>query len=282
MDQFRITRGQNFTIPLQIRKRGGEPEVFIASDTFTSYIYRGQDQVPLITPTVAFDTNVGMQNGYDQGQLLVTGTSVDSAMLEASGNYLLQVWWSQQTAPVARVEILVQPAFGSATQTITPYNTYKDMLEIASWVQLVQNTQTDQEGFYNQRLQARTWMDWAILNNYRGASVGTLEMHSVLAFNFGGGYGRRRSVGPSPSLIDYLAQNKLILRPQVVKACAHWACSIIGLSQIGTNNQYAQYGLYHRDMALREATSITAEIDLTGTGIGSIFVPLSATNTIFT
>jgi hypothetical protein len=89
-------------------------------------------------------------------------------------------------------------------------------------------------------------------------------------------------VGPSPSLITYLEQNKLIVRPQIVKACAHWAASLVGLAQIGPNNQQVQYGMFHRAMAERESVSIVAEIDLTGTGIGSIMVPLSSSNTIFT
>lgn len=287
MDQVTITKGSAFTVPIQIRNRGGaETTGFNPSDSFSAYIYRGQDQPALFAPSVSWlTTNITTrlsQNGYDQGQLLITGNATDSATLEASGNYLMLIWWDQLTTEVARVEIAVLPEAGTSTQTIVPYCTYQDVLDIAGWVQLVQNSQVDQEGFYSQRLKARTWMDWAIINNYRGASVGTLEMHSVLAFNFGGGYGRRRSVGPSPSLIQYLAQDKLIVRPQIVQACAHYTAGVIGMSQIGVNNVYAQYGLYHREMALREAISITAEVDLTNTGVGSIFVPLSSTNTINT
>lgn len=282
MDQYTISQGQDFAIPIQIRNRDGSATAFTNADTFTARVHRGQDQAPLFAPIVTWDTRDGTQTGYEQGQVLVSGLAADTAALDGAGNYHLEVWWVQQNLPVAELLLTVRYAAGTATQTIVPYCTYQDMLDIAGWISIIQNMSTDQEGFYSQRLQARTWMDWAILNNYRGASVGTLEMHSVMAFNFGGGYGRRRSVGPSPSMIDYLAQDKLIRRPQIVKACAHWACSIVGLAQIGLNNQFVTYGMFHRDMAQREAVSITAEIDLTGTGIGSIFVPLSATNTLFT
>lgn len=280
--QVGVVKGSDADWTVQSHTAAGLHPAFAADDTVVGRVYRGQDQSLLFTAAAVWAT----PSGYASGLAVISPMAAQSGLLEANGTYSLQVWWTradgERTACIARRQLLVLPAPAASTQAITPYCTYQDMLEVAGWVALAQSSDTDQEGFYSQRLQARTWFDWCILNNYTGASVGTLEMHSTLAFNFGGGYGRRKSVGPSPSMIDSLAQNKLILRPQIVKACAHWSVSIVGLGQIGLNNQWAAYGAYHRDMAQREAMSITAEIDLTDTGIGSIFVPLSSTNTIRT
>ena len=231
--QLTIVQGSAADWPLQAQNRGGSSTpTFGSSDTLTATVWVGVDQTALFQPAVAWYTANGTQTGYGQGQVLVSPTAAQSATLEQNGTYSLEVWWTQagvggKTACIVRATVTVLPAPGTATPAVTAYCQLSDMLQRAPWVALVQRADTDTEGFYPQRLLARNWMDWVIINNYRGASVGLFEEHSTLAFAFGGGVGWRRSLGPSPALLTYLASNMLIVRPQIVTACAYKAVAEI-------------------------------------------------------
>lgn len=262
---------------------GSTPASFGASDAITAYVYRGQDQSQLFSLSVAPYTDNG-GTGYAGGQLKLGIANADSSALERLGTYLVRAWWtpqgSSQTFAIWSGTLLAEPAAGTSGETTVAYCSYQEMLDLGSWAEIL-GSDADTEGFYVQRLRAREWLDWTILNNYRGAYVGLFEQHSTLAFEFGYA-GWRRSLGPSPSLVTYLQQNMMIVRPQIVEACAHYALARVGLSQVGLNNQFASYGCYHRDMATRCLIGTTAEIDLNGDGIGELFINLSSTNTLFT
>jgi hypothetical protein len=282
-----LVQGAYADWPLQTWNRGSQTApAFGASDTIAAYVYPGQSQAQLFAPAVSWYTAGDTQTGYGQGQVMVSMTAAQSATLEAGGRYTLIVWWTgfgtSKTAPVWRGEIAVEPAAGTSTQLVAPYCQLSDLLQYAPWIRTLQDQDSDQESFYSQRLQARQWLDWAIENCYRGASVGNFEYASTLAFAFGGGVGWRRGVGPSPSMVTWLEEDLLIVRPQIVEASAYKAISQIGLAQIGLNNQQAAFGAYYRDMAERVLVATTAEIDLNSDGVGEIFVSLGSTNTLFT
>jgi hypothetical protein len=286
MDQLRIVQGAYADYPIQSWNRGKVTQPAYASgDTLAAYVYQGQSDTVLFAPSVTWYTAGSTQTGYTQGQVLVSITGAQSALLEQNGTYTLQVWWTQsgggKTEPIVRSQLVCEPAAGATIQTVTPYCQLSDLLDYAPWVSIVQNTDSDQEGFYRQRLKAREWMDWMILNDYRGAFVGLFETHSTAAFEFGYA-GWRRSLGPSPSLITYLSQNMLLVKPYIVEACAYKAISLVGLGQIGLNNQLASHGAYYRDMATRKACEITAEVDINGDGIGELFISLNSTNSLYT
>ena len=265
---LQIVQGSVADWVLQVTNRDGSSPAFASGDTVAAELYQGQSQTLLVAPTAIWTGGTG----YSTGSVQVSPTSAQTATLEADGEYSLQLWWTSadasRTACVLRAAVQVLPAPGSTTQAIQPYNSLADMLRWAGWIMQVQARDTDGEGFCSQRLQAREWMDWAVINNYRGASIGNFETHSTLAFNFGGGVGWRRGTGPSPSLITWLASNYLILRPQIVEACAYKAISIIGLNQIGINNQQAAYGCYFRDMAERVLARRRPRSTSTATGSG--------------
>ena len=215
------------------------------------------NQTAVFQPTVGWYTANSTQTGYTQGQVLVSPTAAQSATLEQNGTYSLEVWWTQsgtgRTACIVRSTVNVLTAPGTATEAVTTYCQLSDMLQRRPWVALVQRSDTDTEGFYPQRLIARNWMDWVIINNYRGASVGLFEEHSTLAFAFGGGVGWRRSLGPSPSLLAYLAANDLIVRPQIVTACSYKAIAEIARAQTGIANQWAAQAPYYDALASHRA-----------------------------
>lgn len=287
MTRLEVVIGSHRDWPLQCWNQGAQtaPAGWASGDIMTAYLYQGQEQSQLMTLAVSWYTAGSTQTGYGQAQVVLTITAAQSATLEQNGVYTWQIWrtpsGSSEATCVGRGQLAALPAAGSDTQTVTPYIQYSDMKALAPWIEYCQDSDSDQEGFYSQRLQSREWMDWMILNCYRGAYVGLFEQHSTMAFEFGYA-GWRRSLGPSPSLITYLEDNDLIVRPQIVKACSHYAISLVGLAQVGANNQYASWGAYHRDMAEREAVGITAEIDINGDGIGELFINLSSTNTLFT
>lgn len=278
--QVAVVAGSTADWPL-VATSGGVPMAFASGDTITALVYGGQAQGSLFAPAAAWTGGTG----YATGAFTVSPTSAQTAGLDPLGDYTLHGIWTSadltRTAVVRRAQLLVYPAPGTQAQTITPYCKYQDMLDIADWVSMLQENDVDTEGFYVQRLRAREWMDWNILNNYRGAYVGLYEEHSVMAFQFGYA-GWRRSLGPSPTLLTYLQSNFLIVRPQIIRACAHYACSLIALKQVGVNNQYANWGAYHRDMASRTLAGTTAEIDVDGDGIGEQFINLGSVNVLFT
>lgn len=291
-DQLAIVQGTGKDYPLQVWNDGAmtSPADWESGDTLAAYVYPGQSQAPTFAPAVGWlTTNLVTslsQTGYGQAQVLVTVSAAESAMLTPDADYTLLVRRTPAAGgdpyAVWRGQFRVRPAAGGGTEPIATYCQYRDMLDIADWVSYVTAPDSDTADWYTQRLKARQWMDWAIINNYRGSFVGMFEEHSTLAFEFGYAMGNRRSMGPSPSLVGYLEQNLLIVRPQIVYACAHYALAQIGLKQMSVSNQYAANGAYHRAMATREMIGITAEIDLTGVGIGSIFVNLGSTNTLYT
>jgi hypothetical protein len=281
-----ISPGSDTDFPLRAWNRGGlSNPVFGATDTLSANLWPGDSETALFQPTVIWYTANGTQTGYEQGEVLLTISAAQAAQLEQLGNYSVEVWWTQtgtgRKERIIRATLSVTIAAGQGVQTVVPYCTYQDLLDQASWVRMIQS-ETDQEGFLDKRLQAREWLDWCILNNYRGSAVGMFEMHSTMAFAFGGYSGLRRSLGPSLSLVDYLQRDMLMIRPQIKRLTAYKTISFIGRSQIGMNNQFATFGSYFEAMADREATGTTCEIDINADGWAELFVPLSSTNTLFT
>lgn len=247
--------------------------VFDGTEVLATDVWAGEDETALATFPAVWDN-------APLGTVKIPIPASVSASLD-HGLYQGLVRLADNSEALIRFTLEVRPAPGAQAQTVRPYCGFEDMALYAPWVRLVQ-TEEDLSGFLEQRIVARQWLDWIILNNYRGASVGLFERHSTLAFVFGGGVGWRRSLGPSPSLITYLEEDKLIVRPQVVRATAYKAISEVGLAQIGINNQWAAFGAYYRDQAERELTGITAEVDLNGDGIGELFINLGSTNPLFT
>ena len=285
-----IVQGDDYDCPIQCVLAGGENNAtFAAGDILTAYLYRGQNQTPLFTSVPVWYTAGGTQTGYGQGQVLFTVSSLQSLTLEPNGQYLVGIQWSPAATPtrkatIARAMLPIQTAPGTDTQTILPYCQLKDMLRYADWISTVQDQDSDQESFYPERLLARQWMDDTIVNNYRGSFVGLFEGHSITAFAFGN-TGWRRSLGPSPSLITYLAQNMLILDPPIIEACAYKAISYLGMRQVGINAQLAQLGFLFDARATRRLSDITACINTGGSTTanhGTLFINLNSTNTLMT
>jgi hypothetical protein len=282
--QEQVVQGSVADWTLQCQAADNSTMVFAASDTVKSMLYQGGTIVSLFSPTTIWTP----PTGYLTGEVQVSPTSLQTAALDPNGDYTLQVWWTSadttRTACIGRWSIIVLPGPGTSTQTIIPYNQLSDMLQYADWITTIQDTDTDQEGFYPERILARNWMDQTIINCFRGSYVGLFEYHSITAFAFGN-TGWRRSIGPSPSLVTYLASNFLIINPDIVQACSCKAISYLGMRQVGINNQFAQMGYYFDAMATKRINGITACININNdvnTPQGSLFINLNSTNTLMT
>jgi hypothetical protein len=275
--ELQIYRGMSAVYPLQcVARITGDPlGTLISSDVPTAEVWAGQDQHVLFSPNAAWLGGIGWQTG----QVQVTIGPAESALLEPNGTYLLIVTVSRgaDTYPVWEGRLVCEPAPGSTINQIKVYCTYADMLARGGWVAGQQALSIDQEGFYNQRLLARNWMDWVITQNWDGGQVGTMGDLSQSAFWFGGGGGQ---TGPNQVIIDALKADQLIIRPRVVEACAHYALAEVGLAQLGSNERLFSIGQYHQAKAERIKDGITAEIDTNNDGLAEWFVTLSKCQTV--
>jgi hypothetical protein len=275
MLQIYVIKGIGDVWPAQIRDKQGDPMtgVYDGTESIEGVVWSGEDESILVNLPVSWDTPAA-------GTVKIMVPAAAGDFLDV-GLYQGLVRMTDGSEALIRFTLDVRHAPGSAVETVQPYCTLEDLLRIAPWVKLIQGEE-DLAGFLGQRLEARQKIDWTIINNYRGASVGLFETHSTLAFAFGGGVGWRRSLGPSPSLVTYLAEDKLIRRPQIVRAAAYAAIAEVARAQIGIANQWAAQGPYYEALYERELAGTTAEIDLNGDGIGELFINLGSTNPLMT
>jgi hypothetical protein len=287
MEQRQITKGSNETLPMQLHNWGGyTAPIYTVSDTFTASVYRGQDQPVLFTGVVTWNTTDpdtgAAQTGYDQGQIVVSLTAANTATLEPGGLYLLDVWHDQQTQRVALGELLVLPAPGAGTQTVTPYCTYQDMLNYANWLRNIHDPDTAQEGFYPQRLEARRWLDEVILGAYAGTGWVPFGDPGSSAYSWTGGGLGWQWAGTSDWLRTTLAGGGLILHPPIVRASAYKAIALTACGQLGVGQQYMIQGSMFDALADREILMTVAEIDTASppTGRSGLAIPLNSVRVI--
>jgi hypothetical protein len=208
-EQLTITVGANAPFKLQCKNRGAlSAPQFLMTDGLSAYVYQGQDQAALFGASVQWYTAGGTQTGYDQAQIQVTIAAEQSATLVPGGEYEFLVWRTPQgtTEPqcVWRGDLLAKSAAGSGIQSIQPYCQLADMLRYAGWIGNIQNPDTDQQGFYLQRLQAREWLDNLIVKNYRGGAWAAFGDAARPAATWSGWSSWRSSL-PSPWLQQQLA-----------------------------------------------------------------------------
>jgi hypothetical protein len=148
-----------------VNRDGSTPTGFLGSDTLAAYVWQGQGQTSLFSPTVSW-------NSYATGQIALSVTSAQTTGLDQNGEYHLQVTATRSSTTVVIIDCLLRifAAPGSSTQLVTPYCTLADMLNAAPWITMIQDGNSDQEGFYSQRLQARQWLDDLIARSWRGTS----------------------------------------------------------------------------------------------------------------
>jgi hypothetical protein len=111
-----LIAGQPFTVAFQcfVRGTGTVAAVFNSTDTLTSSVIQSQQTASIFSPTPVFYTANSTQTGYDQGQVQVTGTKAQAAMLVPSTSYTLEVWrtlTSDSSNPdlIVRAPLVIKP-----------------------------------------------------------------------------------------------------------------------------------------------------------------------------
>jgi hypothetical protein len=106
--------GGRFDLPIQTILRGSGAYGSMANgsgDTLTGYVYQGTTPIALFQPTVTWYTGAThSQTGYDQGQVLASATSTQTAAFSGGLYYVLIVWWTpvaspSQPVPIARIRL---------------------------------------------------------------------------------------------------------------------------------------------------------------------------------
>lgn len=86
--------GATLRIQCKLRPSGSVPAVFNADDTLQAGLYQSSVEAPVLAPTVGWattDANNQPQTGYDQGQVMVTLTATQAALLQGGVTYNLEV-----------------------------------------------------------------------------------------------------------------------------------------------------------------------------------------------
>jgi len=115
MNPFPIVQGLAADYPTQTWLWGGLTKAAYANgDTLTGYCYPAKSTTALFQPAVSWYTANSFQTGYDQGQIVISISGAQSALLVAGNPFTLLVTWSPagqpaKIAPIARVKLLVLP-----------------------------------------------------------------------------------------------------------------------------------------------------------------------------
>jgi hypothetical protein len=194
-----------------INRDGTTPTGFLGTDTLAASVWTGQSETALFAPAVSW-------SDFTTGKVALSVTNAQMSGLDYSGLYHLNVSCTRSGITVVIIDVLLQvlPAPGASVQTITPYCTLADMLEHAPWVTMIQDVDADQEAFYTQRLEAKTWLDWLIVKSWRGTSAAYFGDPGRGANYWLGGWARRSPL-PSQWLIDQL-KGGIVQSPLTVTA----------------------------------------------------------------
>jgi hypothetical protein len=107
MNSLTIVVGAAADFPVQTWNRGNASKpVYTSADALTAYCYQGRSLTALFSPAVAWYTANSTQTGYDQGQVLLSITSMQAALLTPGGAYSVVVWWSPASQPAKLAAIV--------------------------------------------------------------------------------------------------------------------------------------------------------------------------------
>jgi hypothetical protein len=182
-----------------IDRDGTQPTLFLSTDALASVLWLGQSTAALTSPGVVW-------LDYTTGLFTLSLTAAQLATLDYAGAYHIQVTATRSgtTIVIADLMVKVLPGPGSVAQATVPYCAYSDMLEHAPWITMIQDDTTDEEGFYRQRLEAKTWFDWLIVRSWRGTSTALFGDPGRSASQWSGSFAGRTPL-PSQWLINQLS-----------------------------------------------------------------------------
>jgi hypothetical protein len=230
MTPLEVVQGARKNYALQCNNPDGttpQPGDLLAGDVLTGSVWAGQNQAAIFAPSVVWYTARSTQTGYDEGQVLVTVTAAQSALLDAAGVYQVQVFDAQSGGDPACIwwgTLTCLPSAGTATQTLTTYTADSDLTFYAPWLESILENSTDQEGFYPQRLRARKWLDRIICSRARAMQY--IWNISTPLTPWG------PVEAPNYIIQGYLDASYLIVRDNLVELLAHKAIAYVCEKQL--------------------------------------------------
>jgi hypothetical protein len=276
--------GQKNTVT--VKTTGGAVVPLTGSEAFNCYYWTGETQHSLGSLTWAY-------NVLAAGTVDITVPATVAGSL-GQGLYQWVLELPDGSAAYARGSFEVVAGPGSSDLVTSAYCSYNEVLNYAPWVRLCASPDSDQTGFLDKRVIARNWLDMIIARSWRGTSQAYFGDAGRTAQFWLGGWVRRTPM-TSQWLLDFLQgtnvgggnpnlQQVLIQRPWVHRVTAFRAIYMIGMAQVGINNQYAVYGRVFGERAEAEVYCQSADLDLVNTppSVASLAVPLGSTNTLFT
>jgi hypothetical protein len=207
--------GEDKDFPLQCWNEGSlSAPIFAQGDAMSCVVSAGEGRPPLFNPAVEWWTNpdpvtdLPTQDGFPQGQVLVSVAAIDSATLHGEATYQLEVWRqpvaSTRRFCVWRGTLVAGYSAGAARPRLPVYCSFEDMLQFGPWARFLDDKAATEAGFYDQRLEARLWIDDLIVRSFRSSALYPFGTAGVPAPLWSGWAGPWRSPMPSIWIRDQL------------------------------------------------------------------------------
>jgi hypothetical protein len=254
-------RVQDITL---IDGQGAPVTTFTAGAALAAAVWAGDQQEAAFAPTVAWVDAAA-------GTVRLTFAAADTADL-APGSYPVQLTITAsglvRKNNVATLQILASPGADTAQAV---YCTAEQLLNHVPWLDELLGSD-DQAGFAEQRAMAREWFDDLVAARYAAESGGSLQFTPYLPGTAYGGNGSEAYIR------EQLDENKLVVRPWVVRAVSYYAAGEILRHQVGTRDKTSYQVLGDRYMAdARDlARQHYAELDVDADGVAEIRVSLGS------
>jgi hypothetical protein len=200
MLQLDVIQGSQTDFVVAAKNRDSSvPTGFLSTDTLTSSVWGGQNLAPLFSPAATW-------SDFTVGDVALSFTGANTSTLDYAGTYHGNVSATRSgvTAVILDFVVRILAAPGVGTQTTVPYCTLANMLEHAPWLTMIQDDDTGVEGYYPQRLEAKTWFDWLIVRSWRGTSTALFGDPGRSASQWSGSFAGRTPL-PSQWLINQLS-----------------------------------------------------------------------------
>ena len=246
---------------------------YTSGATLSCSVWSGDDQAVLFAPTASWFGDPSL------GQVRLDIRSAQTGSLSTGIYHLrLQVTAAGYTYDGLYATLRLQATPGAASPRPT-YCTADHLNLYAPWLSRIQDLDQDQAGFAEQRAHSRDWFDDLILRAFRGGST-SISAFPCTAF---WGQSQRRTGQANPYIKQLLANNQLIVTRKVIEATALYAIALVCQAQLmpGTKNPYGEMADTFLRRAEDRASTITAEIDLNGDGLGDIIIELGTSDVLW-